>query len=118
MNHFKCEAVAGTEAVDLKSAFFEIGMSLLNQSESSDQNNSIAAVWFALSTMNGDIRSKTSLGLMLVEGRGLPEDFDVGIRLLREVAETGDKNAQEAVYFFTNPEGEYTCECCRAKQMN
>jgi len=117
MNNFKCEPASEGTTIDLGSVFHDIGCSLLDKFES-DPNNDLAAIWFALGAMNGNKLSQTNLGLLLTEGRGLPENFDLGLSLLRQVADLGDKNAQEAVYFLTIPENEYTCECCRKLKMN
>jgi len=117
MSSFKCEPVSEAVTIDLGSVFHDIGCSLLNKFEP-DPNNDLAAIWFALGTMNGNLLAQTSLGLMLAEGRGVPENFDLGLSLLRQVADTGDQNAKEAVYFFTAPEGTYVCEDCRKRHLN
>ena len=117
MSNFKCDAINEPEAIDLGSMFHDIGISLLNKLEP-DPNNDLAAIWFALGTIKGSMAAQTSLGLLLAEGRGLPEDLDLGLLLLRDVANTGDKNAMEAVHFLTTDVNDYTCECCRKLKLN
>ena len=117
MSNFKCDPANEAGDVDLGSVYFEIGCSLLNKSEP-DPSNPLAALWFALGTMAGSKISQMNLGMMLSEGRGVPEDLDLSLTLLQQLADSGDKNAKEAIYCLTTPDDEYLCECCRKLQLN
>ena len=116
MSNFKCEPANEARDVDLGSVFFEIGCSLLNKKES-DPSNCLSALWFGLGMMAGSKPSQMNLGMMLSEGRGVPEDMDLSITLLKQLANSGDKNAKEAIYCLTTPDDQYVCEDCR-KSLN
>ena len=117
MGSIKCETEPKKETINLGEIFFEVGASLF-KGEGCDKDEKLAALWYAFGAMMGNLSAQTNLGLMLVEGRGIPHDYDAGISLLSDASEAGLKEASEALYFFTAAEGEYICECCRKRQMN
>ena len=117
MSKFKCEGIGEPDTVDIGSMFLDIGCRFLDSTEN-EGSNYLAAIWFALGTLNGNKSAQTNLGLLLTEGRGLPEDLEKGLALLRSAAEAGVENAKEAIYFLTTPEDEYVCECCRKLKLN
>ena len=117
MGAIKCETEAKNETVNLGEIFFEVGASLF-KGEDCDKDEKLAAVWYAFGAMTGNLSAQTNLALMLLEGRGIPHNYDAGISLLSDASKAGLKEASEALHFFTAAEGEYTCECCRNRLKN
>lgn len=117
MSNFKCEPDSSQNKLDLGMIFFEVGARIPKEF-GSDEFSPESAIWFALGAIQGNLAAQTNLGLMLTVDNIVPKSLDLGLDLLRAVADTGDKNAQEAVYFLTTSADEYRCECCRKLEMN
>ena len=117
MGSIRCETEPKSKTVNLGEIFFAICSSLF-QGEDCDKDERLAAIWYAFAAMNGNLSAQTNLALMLLEGRGIPHDYDAGISLLSDASKAGLKEASEALYFFPAAAGEYPCECCRKRLMN
>ncbi len=60
-----------------------------------EKNDMAAARWFHQASRNGHQRAKTSMGYLYSIGRGVRRDPVLGYVLLSQVAESGDKFAQD-----------------------
>jgi TPR repeat protein len=58
-----------------------------------EQDDSIAATWFRKAAEQGHPQSQCKLGVMHVEGRGVPQDIQAGLDWLRQAAIQGDAEA-------------------------
>lgn len=68
--------------------------------DNSRQTQEIAASWFRRASRQGHIRATASLGVMHVQGSGIPKDIDKGLRLMRRAANQGDVCAQAGVGYY------------------
>ena len=54
-----------------------------------------AAQWYLKAANKGDVNSAWSLGNLYLQGKGVPQDYDKGIRWLKVAAKNNDKAAKE-----------------------